>query len=134
MSKFFAGEISQLETGWYDATITSVSEPRVSAAGNEWVNVQFELDVDPTPVFQGATLPFYDRIVRAAGQKSRDPNAIVGQPVALRIEVDEWANMDVKVVQHIGAPRTTEQFRAARAARPTVPVAARVADEMSEFS
>ena len=113
-SAFFEGHVKPITTGWFEGSVAKISDPKLSNNGNEFVNVQFKLDDVTEPVFQAATLPFYDRIVMATGNNSRDPNTVTGGRVAIRIEVDEWGNKDVKRVQHIDAPRTTEQFRERR--------------------
>lgn len=114
MSMFFEGNVQEMTTGWYDGTVKAISDLKVSQNGNEYVNVQFDLDGHTQPVFQAATQPFYDRIVLATGKTSRDPDGLVGERVAIRVEVDPWGNRDVKRVQSPAAPRTTEDFRANR--------------------
>ena len=120
MSQFFEGQVTQLTTGWYDATVKDVGMPRPSKAAAargehvEVVTVQFTLDGHTSPVFLTGTQQFYDQVVLATGQRSRAPSDVVGKRVAVRVEVDRWGNRTTKGVQHIDAPRTSEQFVAER--------------------
>ena len=110
---FFNRNIQELATGWYEATIKTVSDVKISSNGNEFVNVQFNLDDSTEPVFQAATAQFYDRIVLATGQDNTGAT-ISGKRVALRVEVDAFGNKTVKRVQSVDAPRTSADFVARR--------------------
>ena len=113
LMSFFDRNIQELATGWYEATVKTVSDVKVSSNGNDFVNVQFNLDDSTEPVFQAATAQFYDRIVLATGN-NHSSATITGERVALRVEVDTFGNKTVKKVQAIDAPRSTADFQQRR--------------------
>jgi len=127
---------ADLSTGWHEATVAIVGDVEPSANGNPMVKVSFAVDGQLSYVSAYMVGWVYDKLAKAVGAPTWAKEHLLGQRVALFLQVKDVNGMevvDVVATRHIDAPRSADEFRAAAQTAPRKAAAAAFSDDDDVF-